>query len=72
MIISQRTPAPLALVDMPDRALGSTRVANMHGDLPARIVLDDQARETHCSYDFNGPSVLTITTVLPERPLAPN
>jgi hypothetical protein len=42
----------------------------MHGDLPARIVLDDQARETHCSYNFNGPSVLTITTVLPDRPLA--
>jgi hypothetical protein len=45
-------------------------MANMHGDLLTRVVIDQQARETHCIYSFNGPSVLTIITVLPELPLA--
>jgi hypothetical protein len=49
---------------------GQRAMANMHGKLPMRAVVDEQARETHCNYSWNGPMVLTISTVLPEPTLA--
>jgi hypothetical protein len=43
----------------------------MRGDLPMLVVVDGRPRGAHSTYGFSaGGMVLTISTVLPERPLA--
>jgi hypothetical protein len=46
-------------------------VANMCGDLPLNVSVDDRPCEAHSTYDWSGGgTVLTIATVLPDRGLA--
>jgi hypothetical protein len=46
-------------------------VANLRGELPLQVKIDERPCEAHSTYSFaGGGMVLTISTVLPERGLA--
>jgi hypothetical protein len=46
-------------------------VANMRGDIPLKVSIDDRPREAHAVYSWAaGARVLTVSTTLPERGLA--
>lgn len=46
-------------------------MANLGGDLPLQVSVDDRPCEAHSTYSWSGGgTVLTISTVLPDRGLA--
>ena len=46
-------------------------MANLSGDLPLHVTVDAQPREAHATYAWSaGGTVLTISTVVPDRGLA--
>jgi hypothetical protein len=46
-------------------------VANLRGDLPLHVSVDDEPRQAHATYSWSaGGTVLTLSAVLPDRGLA--
>jgi hypothetical protein len=46
-------------------------VANLRGEIPMTVTIDDRPCEAHSTYSWSGGgAVLTLSTVLPERGLA--
>jgi hypothetical protein len=46
-------------------------VANMRGDIPLTVSIEDRPCDANCTYDWAaGGAVLTLSTVLPEHGLA--
>lgn len=67
----QSTVLALAMQQRRFTRYGDRVVANMRGDLPLTVTVDDRPSEAHGSYSWSGGGmVLTLSSVLPDRGLA--